>query len=177
MLALRRILHFVMLAACCSIVLGMLTRSGISQTVQREKNCTSLSAPGHYPDYESLPPFKIERKDFSGSKAPKRLMLQISIDPQNVSETALVRLACHLAHEFASEDSLDVLIFDDQLAAKNLALYFTDQKNYGTYLWHLRAHSEVKRLQHIFYLEFVVPDVREDLLSLTRIRVNLRSNP
>ena len=103
---------------------------------QIHKSCGSQVFDVHY--------HTAKREHDSG--LPPSLMLQIGVSPEDAgSEAALLRLACKLAADFPHEASIDALIFDDKESARSLALYAQDQRNHGTFLWHLRAHYRLDR--------------------------------
>ena len=99
--------------------------------------------------------------------------MQLSASPIAFNQTSLVRLACKLGSDYPDAGKIDALLFDDKHAARNLAPYFTDEKNYGTYLWHLRAHYELDRGKNIEFIEMVFPEYKDGLLDVFRIKVNL----
>jgi hypothetical protein len=99
------------------------------------------------------------------------LDLQISIASEQATEGPLVRLACQLASDFSNERSIHALVFDDKEAARRLALHHTDQPKHGIYLWHLRARYELRRDRNEHFIEFVSPEVQDDLLNVRRFKV------
>jgi hypothetical protein len=136
------------------------------------KDCLNLSKTGHYPDYEPLPHYSIERRDYDVSK-PHVLLLRVSMPLEAFGGASIIRLGCKLASDFPKESVIHALIFDDKKAARNLALGFTDQANYGTYLWHLKARFEVNRRTGQAFIEFLLPTEQDELLSPKRVRVAL----
>lgn len=85
----------------------------------------------------------------------------------------MTRLACQLGSQFPKHSRIDALIFDDPGAARSLAVGMTDQRDYGTYLWHLRGHYVLDMEQSEQYIEFVIPDLQDNLLTLKRVKVTL----
>jgi len=141
------------------------------------KNCTTLSSPGKYPDYEPLPKYRIERRE-PESPPGSGLLLGISIAPDAINEGALTRLACKLGSEFSKQKQVEAYIFDDRKAARNLAISYTDQKGYWTYLWHFKAHYTLDRDKNLELMEFVFPTLENGLLGVRRIKIWIsRSSP
>ena len=140
--------------------------------LQQKKVCSQLSEPGHYPDYERLPVFKVERKEFDASKPPI-LLLRITIPPDEMAKASMARLACKLIDDFGQNSSVDALVFDNEPAAKNLAVGFPEQTNYGEYLWHLRAHFQWNVNSKEGEMRYVIPDLRDDLLSLDAVSISI----
>jgi len=134
-----------------------------------QKSCAALSQPGHYPDYESLPKYSIERREHDSSTPPV-LVMQISVPAEALGGAAIIRLGCQLASEFPTEIGIYALIFDDKKAARNLSLGYTDQVGYGLYLWHLRGRYELDRRKNQHFVEVLVPEVEDGLLSLHRAK-------
>jgi hypothetical protein len=134
-----------------------------------QKDCKALSGPGHYPDYERVPDYSIERRNYDASN-PKILTLQISVTARGFGGAAVVRLGCKLASDFAKETAIYVLIFDDKEAARRLSLGYTDQTDYGVYLWHLRGRYELNRQTNQQFIEVLVPEVKDGLLAIERIK-------
>lgn len=141
-----------------------------AQSIEVRKNCLSLSAPGHYPDYEPMPRYSIERREYSRLR-PVILELRISISTEAFDSGSMTRLACQLTSEFKGENHIDALIFDDRKAALSLAPEFRDQRHYGLYLWHLKGHYVLDEQKGEDYIEFVIPNFRDQLLSLRRVKV------
>lgn len=137
-----------------------------AQVEERFEYCTAPSEPGRAPDYS------IQRHQYTVEKPPV-LYLQISIRTEASGGAAVVRLGCKLASDFPKEKAIHALIFDDKKAARNLALGFTDERHYGTYLWHLRARYELDREKKRHFIEFLFPEVQDELLSLRRFRIRL----
>ncbi len=164
----RSIQRFIVVALLVSIA-----ASCAAQDEETHKSCSGLSAPGRYPDYEPAPSYRIENR-FGGSVKPPTLVLQIGVSPQSVSGTGMTRLGCKLNADFPNEERIKVLIFDNRKAAASLAAGFTDQKHYGTYLWHVRARYELDRDKDIQFVEFVFPVFEDQLLSLKRYKVWLK---
>ena len=138
--------------------------TGISrgQRSQRHVSCGSVSKVDlHY---------YVGKRDHDASHPPK-LELQISITPaQTNDEGELVRLGCQLKADFPDESTIEALIFDDKQAAQRLALYDTDQRNHGEYLWHLRARYELERTAKRQVIDFLVPSVQDGLLAVKKFR-------
>jgi hypothetical protein len=88
----------------------------------------------------------------------------------------MVGLACKLAGEFTNEKAIHALIFDDKRAARRLALGFTDQRHYGTYLWHLRGRYVLDRDKREEFIEFLFPEVKDELLSVKRYKIWITGN-
>jgi hypothetical protein len=145
-----------------------------AQVEELHKNCGALSQPGHYPDYEPTPVYSIERRDYTATK-PQVLVLQISIPTEAFGGAAIIRLACKLVSDFQQENVVKALIFDDKKAARNLALGVTDQTHRGAYLWHLKGRFELDREKGLQFVEFVVPEVKDEMLNLKRIRISVSS--
>ncbi len=141
-----------------------------AQDQEIHKNCSELSAPGHYPDYEPAPNYKIDNR-YETSVKPPTLVLQISVSPQSLSGTEMTRLGCRLNADFPTQKRIYVLIFDDRKSAASLAVGATDEKDYGTFLWHLRGRYELDREKKIQFVEFLVPFFEDQLLSLQRYKV------
>jgi hypothetical protein len=128
-------------AAAIGLLAGACLTTGksvVAQTMELRKDCDTLSAPGHYPDYEPLPAFSIQRRE-SPPKQLTTLVMQIDAPPTSFNETSLLRLVCKLGSDYPHAEKIEALLFDDKKAARNLAAGFTDQKNYEILLWHLRA--------------------------------------
>jgi hypothetical protein len=154
--------------------LALLTsvNSSFAQTVELQKDCDTLSRPGHQPDYEPMPSFSIQSLESPRSE-PATLVMQISAPPIAFNETSLVRLVCKLGNDYPHADKIDALLFDDKKAARNLAAYSTDQKNHGLYLWHLRGHYKLDRREQIEFIEMEFPEYMDGLLTLRTMKVNL----
>jgi hypothetical protein len=142
----------------------------IAQVQEIHKDCVTLSAPGHYPDYGPMLRYSVQRREFASDKT---LALQISVSPADYGQTALIRLACKLGADNVASGKVDALIFDDKKAARNLAAGFTDQRNNAIYLWHLRAHYALDRGAQTEYIEFVEPVFKENLLTLRKLKIIL----
>jgi hypothetical protein len=136
------------------------------------KDCTKMSEPGHYPDYEPTPRYRIERRDYGGD-TPPTLSLWISVSTEALNSGSMSRLACKLTSEFRNESKVDALIFDDRNAARRIGSGFMDQPHLGEYLWHLRAHYVLDRDKKQQFIEFLFPSVKDELLSLTRYRIRI----
>lgn len=163
MTELTKILFYILLSTVA-------TRSfGLPQETQIQQDCTKLSAPGHYPDYEPLPKYRIEHQDHTPT-TPTVLVLQISVAPESFGGSGVIRLGCKLNSDFPKESHIKVLIFDDRKAAANLAAGLTDQKHYGTYLWHLRGRYELDREKKIQFVEFLVPVFEDQLFTIKRYK-------
>lgn len=141
-----------------------------AQVIEIRKNCSSLSAPGHYPDYQAIPRYSIESREYSQLR-PAILELRVSASAEAFNSGSMTRLACQLASEFKGENRVDALIFDNRKAARSLAPGFSDQRHYGTYLWHLKGHYVLDRQKGEEYIEFVIPNLQDDLLTLRRVKV------
>jgi hypothetical protein len=129
-----------------------------------------LSAPGHYPDYEGLPNFQIQRKEYG---LDHQLELRISLPTKSLNSTSLTRLACKLSNTFTKEQVVEALIFDDPQAARKFAPGFTEQLGYGAYLWHLKARYLLDRPAGTQYVEFLIPELEGSLLAVKRIKVQI----
>jgi hypothetical protein len=124
-----------------------------------------------------LPIYSIGHRDHAPGE-PKTLSLQLSVSPRHADSSAdLVLLACKLASDFSKETAIDALIFDDNVAAKNLAHYATDQANWGEYIWHLRAHYTLNRRTGQQWLDWVKPTVdpanETILFTLQKFRISI----
>lgn len=152
--AISKIRLTILLMLCAAISRG--------QKPERHVSCGSVSKGDvHY---------HVGSRDHDASHPP-RLDLQISIRPaQSADEGALIRLGCQLKADFPNESAIEALIFDDDEAAQRLALYFTDQRNRGQYLWHLRAHYELNRSEKRQVIEFLVPEAEDGLFVVQRYR-------
>jgi hypothetical protein len=161
---------FVALLGCFA-----LTGSALSQdhVVEQSWSCKDSSIVR----YGKLPSFSIDRQEHTPG-APNKLIVQLSISTKNAGSSAdLVLLACKLASDFAKENAIDALIFDDRSAAKNLALYATDQTNWGEYIWHLRAHYPLNRATGQQWLDLIMPKVdsknETSLFTLQQYRISI----
>jgi hypothetical protein len=161
-----RVLAFALLSVAC------LSARGFAQSLERQKDCDTLSAPGSYPDYGPMPSFSIE-EHHRPQKEPDTLIMQINAPSIAFNEASMVRLACKLGSDYPQAEKIDALLFDDKKAARNLAPYYTDEKNYGIYLWHMRAHYHLDRGKNVEFIDRAFPEYKDGLLALQRIRVNL----
>ena len=152
------------------LVVISVTPLGVAQVEELHKDCAGLSAPGHYPDYEPAPHYWVERHEYTSTK-PAVLVLQISVPTEAFGGAAIVRLACKLSSDFPKENNIQALIFDDRKAARNLATGLTDQSHYGTYLWHLRGRYELDRERKLHFVEFVSPQLQDQLLGVKRYKI------
>lgn len=139
-------------------------------TLEIHKNCASLSSPGHYPDYKGIPHYSIVKHDYSPSP-PTTLQLRIAVSAKDLDSGSMTRLACQLGSRFPKEARIDALVFDEASAAKDLAIGMSDQRDYGKYLWHLRAHYVLDKQRGNQYIELVIPDIQDGLLFLKRVKV------
>jgi hypothetical protein len=140
-----------------------------AQLDENHQDCASPTFSIHAPKYS------IERHDHDAAKPPA-MDLQISTPTEAFNEAEMVGLACKLAADFPKENVIHALIFDDRRAAERLLLYFTDQRDHGTYLWHLRARYELDRAKKRQFIEFLLPEVKDELLSVKRYRVWITGN-
>jgi hypothetical protein len=147
-----------------------------AQTMELHKNCATLSAPGKYPDYEPLPKYRIERRE-PDSPPGGGLLLGISVSPEAINGGALTRLACKLGSDFAGQKKVEAYIFDDEKAARNLAIYYTEQRGYGVYLWHFKARYTLDRSKNSELIEYVFPTLEDGLLTVRRERISLSRSP
>jgi hypothetical protein len=136
------------------------------QTVELHKSCSDYKKNGRL----GRPKYSVERQEVAGDNK-KGLFLDVAVEPNSTDELTLAEIACRLPNDFSKWDALNVSFFDDTEAAKKLALYATDQPNYGTYLWHLRARVVFDRLKNSMFLEFLIPEVRDELLAVKRFKV------
>jgi hypothetical protein len=105
---------------------------------------------------------------------PPTLFLQISISAdQTGNEGGLIRLGCQLNADFPKETAIQAFIFDDNESAQRLALYATDQRDHGKYLWHLRARYELNRREKRQVVDFLVPEVEDGLLSVKKYKTRI----
>jgi hypothetical protein len=150
----------------------MIHQIGFAEVLELHKDCSTLSTPRHYPDYEPLSAYSIEHRDYTATK-PAVLVLQIATSPDAFNSISMVRLLCKLAADFSNEYAVEGLVFDDKKAAHELAIGATDQRNYDIYLWHFRGRFELSHDKRRCFVEFVLPEVQEALLSTRRIKVSL----
>ena len=161
------------LAAITLIPPGLQTGTGRPEVTESTKNCNTLSAPGTYPDYSPLPVYSVEQREKGGAQGDK-LLLQISISPADYGRAdGLTRLACKLPSDYPHNPYINALIFDDARSAKHFSMGFEDAPRYGTYLWHLRAHYQLDSEKGSEFLEYLYPEVQDQLLGLRRIKVFL----
>lgn len=73
----------------------------------------------------------------------------------------MARLACKLIDDFSQNSSVDALVFDNGQAARNLAVGFPEQTNYGEYLWHLRARFQWNVNAKEGEMRYVIPNLRD----------------
>lgn len=119
-----------------------------------------------------MPRYSIEDHRYAPTQ-PAVLLLRVSVPTEALNGVSMTRLACHLASEFKGESRINGLIFDDKKAARSLALGMTDQAHYGTYLWHLKGHYVLDRQKGQQYIEFLTPQLKDQLLTLKRVRVSI----
>ncbi len=155
-----------MLSVTCLMALGATT--SWSQSAEISYDCEKL------PQSTNGVRYSIDSRHYSSGSSAS-LELSVSLAPEKFNQEDLARLACKLQREFAKENVINVLLFDDKRAAKSLALYLTDQRNHGIYLWHLRGRYEFDRGKSLNYVEYVEPDVKDELLALERVRILIRS--
>ncbi len=136
------------------------------QTTELHRTCSGYKNKGRL----GRPKYSVQKRDVAGDNK-KGLFLDIAVEPNSINELNLAEIACRLPSDFKKWDALNVSFFDDVEAAKNLALYFTDQPNHGTYLWHLRARLVFDRTKNSMFFEFLIPDVQDELLAVQRIKV------
>ena len=175
-----------LLTACGNVLLCAVTLSVVAhlstilvanaQTIEAHKNCTTLSPPGKYPDYEPMPKYSVQRRE---PESPPRtgLLLSISVPPDAINSGPLTRLACKLGSDFATQNRVDAYIFDDEKAARNLAIYYTEQRGHGVYLWHFKARYTLDRNGGMEFIEYVSPTLEDGLLSLKRVKIWLSRSP
>jgi hypothetical protein len=155
--------------------LATILPSFAQQAEEFSKNCATLSRPGTYPDYDPLPHYKIERREYDASKPPA-LNLRISMPARSLEGAAIIRVGCKLISDFQHENKIHALFFDDEASARKLAPMFTDQHDHGILLWHLRARFELNKEQHEAFVEYLLPKYSGGLLDLRRIRYALLSD-
>ncbi len=143
---------------------------GSTSAIEVRRGCADTVEPGHQRYDELAPHYTIERRTYSVDKPPV-LVLSLYVPTEEIYEAPMVGLACRLASEFPNETRIDALIFDDKKAARNLALGFTEQRHYGSYLWHLKARYELDRDKRREFIDFLLPDVQDRLLFLKRYRI------
>ena len=141
-----------------------------AQAIEVHKGCATLSAPGKYPDYEPMPKYSVERKE-PLSPSGNGLLLGVSVPPDAINSGSLTRLACKLGSDFPDQKKVEAYIFDDEKAARNLAIYYTEQRGYGVYLWHFKARYTLDRTERLEFVEFVFPTLEDGLLSVRRVKV------
>ena len=158
----------------CLATLAVVTHLSMiasAQTMDLRKNCTTLSRPGKYPDYEPLPKYHIERRE--PESTPGSLLLGISVSPDAINSGSLTRLACKLGSDFSAQQKVDGYIFDNEEAARNLAIYNTEQRGYGVYLWHFKARYSLDRSKGLEVIEYVFPTIQDNLLGVRRVKISL----
>jgi len=93
----------------------------------------------------------------------------------------MVALGCKLATTFPNESSIDALIFDEKNAARNLALYMTDQTDWGEYIWHLRAHYYADMTRQEQFIDWLFSEVDPNdparLFRITRYHISIPFQP
>jgi len=141
-------------------------------SLDSQKSCAGLSAPGKYPDFEPLPKYQIERREYAAGQ-PSALLLRISVPTEALNGTSMARLACDIAARFRTVQRIEALIFDDREAARNLAPGFTDQAHYGKYLWHLKARFESDPRKGVRFIEFLIPQLQDGILAVKKARLSL----
>lgn len=137
-------------------------------------NCRALPDPGHYPYYGPAPQYSIARRAYSPTNPPT-LELRIAISPKAFAGGSMVRLGCKLAADFSREKNIHALIFDNVDAARNLSLGDANQPPHRKYLWHLKARYALNRDRKNHFIEVVLPQVKDGLLTLERIKYWLSS--
>lgn len=147
-----------------------------AQTMELRKNCTTLSPPGKYPDYQPMPKYSVQRRE-PESPPGTGLLLGISVPADAINSGALTRLACRLGSDFPTQQRVDAYIFDDEKAARNLAIYYTEQQGYSVYLWHFKARYTLDRNRGVEFIEYVLPTLEDGLLSLRRAKIWLSRSP
>jgi hypothetical protein len=140
------------------------------------EDCTTISAPGHYPHYEGMPVYSIVRKEYSVSK-PSALLLRINTSTEAFDGTSILRLGCKLMSNFRRERAVQALIFDDKESAQKLAPGFAEQRHYGQYLWHLKGRFELNRATNQAFVEFLMPELEDGLPTTRRVRYWLTGSP
>ncbi len=141
-----------------------------AQNIELHKNCSTPSAPGKYPDYEPMPKYSVQQNE-PDSPSGSGMLLGISVSEDAINSGSLTRLACKLGSDFPKQSKLDAYIFDDKKAARNLAIYYTEQRGYWAYLWHFKAHYVLDRDKKLDFVEFVFPSVQDGLLSVRRVKI------
>jgi hypothetical protein len=157
------------------LLVAMISSCAAQVAEEHLRDCTVLSRPGTYPDYDPLPSYNIERREYDASKPPA-LDLRISMPTRAFGGAAIIRLGCKLISDFPHETRIHAWLFDDKGSARRLAPMFTDQRDYGIFLWHLKGRFELDRGNNKAFIEFLLPEYREGLLSVRRIRYTLLSD-
>ena len=160
--------YIVLKGAFAALVMGVNVAS--AQVVDIEKECTTLSAPGTYPDYGTVPSYSIVRHEHDKAGV---LVLRISMSIEEFNGGAILRLGCKLISGYPQEQAVEALIFDDTKAASKFAPGFTDQQHYGTYLWHLKGHFALNKKTGSAFIEFLIPNLHDGLPDFRRIRYRL----
>jgi hypothetical protein len=144
--------------------------------IQYEKYCRALSEPGHYPDYERLPKYSIDRREYDISKPPV-LALRISVSRKELQRGSMARLGCKLASSFRGETKIYALIFDDKESARRFESGFVEEITSkpvdDKYLWHLRARFTWNATTKEGAIAYIVPEFKDGLLTLTRVDIRL----
>lgn len=155
--------------------LATILPSFAQQAEEFSKNCATLSRPGTYPDYDPLPNYRIEKREYDAAQPPG-LNLRISMPSRSLEGAAIIRVGCKLISDFQHENQIHALLFDDGAAARKLAPMMTDQHDHGIFLWHLKARFELNKQRREAFVEYVLPEYRDGLLALRRIRYTLLSD-
>lgn len=145
-----------------------------AQTIEHHADCATLSPPGKYPDYEPMPKYRIARRE--PESTPGSLLLGISVRPDAINGGALTRLGCKIGSDFSTQRTVEAYIFDDEKAARNLSIYYTDQQGYGVYLWHFKARYVLDRDKKLEFVEFVFPAVEDGVLSAKHVKIWLTTS-
>jgi hypothetical protein len=123
----------------------------------------------------STPKFSIQRRESAGADTTV-LYLQMTVDPKAfLSERDVTLIGCSLDRDYPEARQIHALLFDNVEAARNLALYATDQTNYGEYLWHLRGKCEIDRIKSDQYVDFLFPEAKDGMMVPLVIRVEFSS--
>lgn len=152
-----------------SVILAFSQLCSAQSDKEFHQDCTKLSNPCQYPDYEPAAPYSIELRHYDKANPPA-LVLHISIRPEGFWGAAIVRLGCKLGSDFPKETVIHALIFDDKEAARKLSPGFEDQLHYGTYVWHLKGRYELNRQSNTQFVQSVLPELHNGLLSTYRVK-------
>lgn len=135
------------------------------QTIEVNRSCSDYRRGG----IVSKPKYSIEKRTFFGEKQ-STLSLYISMDASSMNELDLGRLACTIQRDFGQQAILEVTIFDDRKAARDILLNYTEQPNHGEYLWHLKGRIHIDRTERRAFFELAVPEIQEGLLGVRRYK-------